>query len=151
MYKKILIVLGVIIVALTGILIASLFLNKGDKEIYDKEIRLVVNGATFTVELASNASAEAFYEKLKEENIIINASDYNNFEKVGDLAFTLPTNDKEITTKPGDIILYQGDKIAVYYGKNTYSLTKIGRIKNTNESYLKNVFGTGNVTLEFML
>ena len=76
-------------------------------------------------------------------------SDYGNFEKVGDLPYELPTNDEEITTKPGDIILYQGNKITIYYDENTWRFTKLGNIGNVNAEELKEVVGRGDVTVEF--
>ena len=75
--------------------------------------------------------------------------DYGNFEKVGDLPWELPTNDEEITTKPGDIILYQGNKITIYYDENQWNFTKIGKISYVDEEELREVLGDGDVTAEF--
>lgn len=94
----------------------------------------------FTIDLEDNSSADAFYEKLKEGNIEIVMHDYGSFEKVGNLPWKLPTNDEEITTEPGDLILYQGDKITVYYDENTWNFTKLGRLNATSEE-IKEVFG----------
>ena len=58
-------------------------------------------------------------KELKKENITVNASEYGGFEKVGDLGFSLPTSDENIGTNPGDIVLYQGDKISL---KHRYDL-----------------------------
>ena len=101
------------------------------------------------IDLESNSSAEAFFEKIKSEPLTVNMSDYGNFEKVGDLPYELPTNDEEITTKPGDIILYQGNKITIYYDENTWEFTKLGSIGNVNAEELKEVVGEGDVTVEF--
>lgn len=75
--------------------------------------------------------------------------DYGNFEKVGDLPWELPTNDEEITTKPGDIILQQGNKITIYYDENQWNFTKIGKISYVDEEELREVLGDGDVTAEF--
>lgn len=75
--------------------------------------------------------------------------DYGNFEKVGDLPWGLPTNDEEITTKTGDIILYQGNKITIYYDENQWNFTKIGKISYVDEEELREVLGDGDVTAEF--
>ena len=115
------------------------------------EIRLEVNGMIFDIELEDNSSARAFMEKLKEGELSIYASDYGNFEKVGSLGFDLPTNDQRITTEPGDLILYQGNQITLYYDTNTWNFTKLGKIKNVNETELREVLGDGDVILYFSL
>ena len=103
----------------------------------------------YSIELEGNSSAEAFFEKIKEETLTIDMHDYGSFEKVGDLPWELPTNDEEITTKPGDIILYQGNKLTIYYDENTWNFTKIGQIPDVDAEELREVLGDGNVTVEF--
>ena len=78
-------------------------------------------------------------------------SDYANFEKVGPLGFSLPRNDKSITTTPGDIILYQGNQITIYYDTNTWNFTKLGKIENLTQKELKEILGNGDVTVTFSL
>lgn len=80
---------------------------------------LRVGDTYYTIDLENNSSAESFFEKIKEEPLTVEMHDYGNFEKVGDLPWELPANDEETTTKPGDIILYQGNKITIYYDENT--------------------------------
>ena len=108
-----------------------------------------VGDSCFSVELEGNSSAEAFFEKLKEEDVEIDMHDYGNFEKVGDLPWELPTNDEEITTEAGDLILYQGNKITVYYDENTWNFTKIGHIPDVDAEELREVLGDGDVEVEF--
>ena len=74
-------------------------------------------------------------------------SDYGSFEKVGDLPQSLPRNDETITTVPGDIILYQGSKITIYYDENTWDFTKLGHIDNITQEELKAILGGGDVTV----
>lgn len=78
-------------------------------------------------------------------------SDYANFEKVGPLGFSLPRNDKSITTTPGDIILYQGNQITIYYDTNSWNFTKLGKIENVTQEELKEILGNGDVTVTFSL
>ena len=103
----------------------------------------------YTIDFESNSSADAFFEKIKKEPLSIDMHDYGQFEKVGDLPWDIPTNDEEITTKPGDIILYQGNKITIYYDENTWNFTKIGSIRDITEEELKESLGEGDVTVEF--
>ena len=123
---------------------------EGDIEEMSK-IKLTVNNRELTIKLEENSSSESFIEKLKEKDIIIEAHDYGNFEKVGNLGLSLPTNDKQITTQPGDVILYQGNQITVYYDTNTWNFTKLGKIEGISKQELKNILGDGDVTLTFSL
>ena len=110
-------------------------------------IKIKVNNRELIVELEDNSSSKALLEKLSSGDITIKAHDYGSFEKVGNLGFNLPTNDEQITTKPGDLILYQGNQITLYYDTNTWSFTKLGRVTNVDEKQLKEILGDGDVTL----
>ena len=105
----------------------------------------------FSVDLEGNSSADAFFEKLKTEDVEITMHDYGNFEKVGDLPWELPTNDEEITTEAGDLILCQGNKITVYYDENIWNFTRLGRLNGTPEEIREVFGGTDDITAEFFL
>ncbi|MBA1392709.1 hypothetical protein EQ500_02290 [Lactobacillus sp. XV13L] len=77
--------------------------------------------------------------------------DYGNFEKVGNLPWTLPENNETMNTKPGDIILYQGNQLSIYYGTNSWSLTPIARIKNAQQQNLSRLLGKKSVTVRLSL
>ena len=131
-----------------------LFINK---PIYRKNIKkeeseamlLEVNGYTFEVELENNTSAKALKEYVSKEKRTLSLDDYGNFEKVGDLGITLPRNDETITTKEGDLILYLGNKLCLYYNQNTWDFTKLGHIKDT--THLKEVLGKGSVQVTLLM
>ena len=131
-----------------------LFINK---PIYQKNIKkeeseamlLEVNGYTFEVELENNTSAKALREYVSKEKRTLSLDDYGNFEKVGDLGITLPRNDETITTKEGDLILYLGNKLCLYYNQNTSDFTKLGHIKDT--THLKEVLGKGSVQVTLLM
>lgn len=106
----------------------------------------------FHLTMEDNSSAAAFLEKLSEEGrITIDMRDYGNFEKVGELPWKLETNDARITARPGDLILCQGDKITIYYGENTWSLTRLGRLYVPSEDELREALGDGDVIAEFFV
>lgn len=115
------------------------------------KLYIKINNKTLTAALEDNSSVDALLEKLKQGDIIIEMSDYANFEKVGLLGFSLPRNDKSITTTPGDIILYQGNQITIYYNTNTWNFTKLGKIENVTQEELKEILGNGDVTVTFSL
>ena len=104
-----------------------------------------------TATLADNSSALAFYELLKKAPVTIKMRDYGNFEKVGPLGTSLPRNDTQITTTAGDIILYQGNQITIYYDKNSWNFTRLGKVDGVTQAELKKVLGKGDVTAVFNL
>ncbi len=125
--------------------------NNTEDNNMNNQIKIKVGDRVLTATLAENSSAEALKELLSEKDITINMSDYGNFEKVGSLGTSLPTNDKRITTEPGDLILYQGNSITIYYDKNTWSFTRLGKIDDITQSELKEILGEGDVTVTFSL
>lgn len=110
-----------------------------------------VNEQTLEVQPASNSSAQALLNLLQDGDIIVNAHDYGNFEKVGSLPTSLPTNDERITTQPGDVILYQGNQLTVYYDTNTWSFTRLGKVNNVSADKLREILGSGNTELRLSL
>lgn len=119
-------------------------LNGGNN---DMKLYIKVNREVLTASLVSNSSVNALVEKLKEDDITIDMSDYANFEKVGQLGFNLPRNDENISTQAGDLILYQGNSFVIYYDKNNWNLTKLGQIDSISQDELKRILGKGNVTV----
>ena len=108
-----------------------------------------------TATLVDNSSAVAFYELLKKGPLTVDMHDYGNFEKVGSLGTSLPRNDTQITTTAGDIILYQGNQITIYYDTNSWNFTRLGKVVSTSsttsitQAELKKILGKGNVTAVF--
>lgn len=117
----------------------------------DDLVKVKINDEVFDVKLENNSATQELVKELKKGNVTVNASEYGGFEKVGELGFSLPTNDENIGTNPGDIVLYQGDKVSLFYGSHSWSYTKLGKIDNVDSNKLKEVLGSGNVILEFSL
>ena len=112
---------------------------------------ITVNGTTLTATLANNSSAEAFRELLANGPCTIQMSDYGNFEKVGPLGQSLPTNNQQITTEAGDIILYQGNQITICYDRNSWNFTRLGKINGVTSQQLRDILGSGDVSVTFSL
>ena len=104
---------------------------------------------TLPATLTDNSSAMAFYELLEKGPVTIKMTDYGNFEKVGPLGTKLPRNDTQITTQAGDIILYQGNQITIYYDTNSWNFTRLGKVDGVTQAELKKILGKGNVTAVF--
>ena len=122
----------------------------GDDSVNDS-VKVKINEDIFDVELENNSAAQELIKELEKGNITVNATEYGGFEKVGELGFSLPASDENINTEPGDIVLYQGDKVSLFYGSHSWSYTKLGKIDNISSNALKEVLGQGNVTLVFSL
>ena len=131
------------------IILSFLLLSGVNAQNEDNIIKLKVNDHIFDVELENNSASKELLKKLETSNVNVNATDYGNFEKVGNLGFSLPANDENINTEPGDIVLYQGNQISVFYDSHSWSYTKLGKIQNVSD--LKEILGSGDTTLEFSL
>ena len=125
--------------------------NIENEEYNNMKIKLEINNYELTATLVDNSSTQALIEKLKENDITINMNDYANMEKVGQLDFSLPRNDQNITTECGDLILYQVNNFIIYYDTNNWSLTKLGKIDNIDKQQLKNILGSGSVVVTLSL
>ena len=113
------------------------------------KLKIHVNDTTFTATLEENSSAEVFVEFLMQGDLTLDMHDYGNFEKVADLPRSFPRNDTQIDTDAGDIILYRGKSITIYYDKNSWNFTPLGKIDNVNKKRLKEILGKGNVKATF--
>jgi hypothetical protein len=74
-------------------------------------------------------------------------SAYGGFEQVGAIGETLPSSDVQTVTKPGDIVLYSGNQMVIFYGSNSWSYTKLGKITDKTEAELKELLGVNEVTV----
>lgn len=105
----------------------------------DNQIRVTVGSSSFIVNLEDNETAKALREMLADGDLTISASNYGGFEKVCQLGRTLPRNDKQITTEAGDVMLYNGNQIVFFYGANSWSYTKIGKVEASSIEELESV------------
>lgn len=104
-----------------------------------------VNGTAIHIQLEQNTSADAMKDLLRQGAMTIPMKDYAHMEKFGNLGTKLPRNDKQITTKAGDVILSEGNLLVIYYAPNTWKFTRLGKVTNLTEKELKKVLGNGNI------
>ena len=121
------------------------------EEISMDNIFIKVNSEILEVELEKNEATKELIEKLKDEDVTIDVHEYGGFEKVGSLGFSLTKEDKNITTSAGDIVLYQGNQISIFLDSNSWSYTKLGKVKNVSANELKDILGDGDVILTLTL
>lgn len=112
-------------------------------------LKITVGDQELLATFADNSSAEEFRELLSQGPVTISMEDYGGFEKVGPLGTTLTRNDTRITTQPGDVVLYQGNQITIYYGTNTWNFTRLAKINDSTDLQAK--LGTGTVQVTFSL
>ena len=126
--------------------------NENHKIMETNSIKLTIKGGkTFTATLADNSSADALIKLLSKGDVTVEMQDYGNMEKVGPLSMNLPRNDRQTSTGPGDIILYQGKYLVIYYSTNSWNFTRIGKIDNADGAQLKSALGNGDVTVTLSL
>lgn len=113
----------------------------------EAEMVLRINDQVVQVEWEDNESVEALKELASNGTITIEMSMYGGFEQVGPVGTDLPRNDEQTTTSPGDIVLYSGDQIVVFYGSNTWAYTRLGKIQKMSEEDLTALLGALHVTL----
>lgn len=112
-----------------------------------EKMQVQVGRNMFTATLSHNAAADSFVELMQEGPILIKMRDHAGFEKVGSLGTDIPTSDSQMMAQAGDIVLYNGNQIVVFYGSNFWSYTKLGQIDDL--STWEEALGSGNVTIAF--
>ena len=114
-----------------------------------KKMTLQIGNSSFTATLEHNAAVDAFVEMMRDAPVSISMSDYSGFEKVGSLGTSLPADDRQTTTHAGDIVLYNGNQIVIFYGSNSWSYTRLGTIDDL--SGWEDALGSGDVMVTFSL
>ena len=102
------------------------------------EMYIYVNANKLEVTLEQNSSVEALVKILKQGDITYTAH-ANDFEIYGDIGHGLPTNNKQITSQSGDVLLWAGSNICIFFGNNSYSYTRIGKIEGYTAAQLKEI------------
>lgn len=114
-------------------------------------IAMKVGGTTLTMLPANTEAASALVASLRDAPISVDMHSYGGFEKVGALPNELPSSDEQITTQPGDVMLYQGNQITVFHGSNTWAYTPLGHLEGATTESLLAAFGEGDATVELAL
>ncbi len=112
-----------------------------------KGIHMTINNTPVQVEWENNEAVAALKAAVKSKPLTVQMSMYGGFEQVGSLGMSLPRNDTRITTSPGDVILYSGNQMVVFYGSNTWAYTRLGHISDKTNEELTRLLSNGNVTI----
>ena len=120
-------------------------------ETVEQVLKVAVGDIVFTAELADNSTVDALKEYLSQGPVTLEMSDYAGMEKGVDLDTELPRNDVQMNAEAGDIILYNGHTLVIYYDENSWSLTPVAKIIDADPGQLREVLGTGDVSVTFYL
>ena len=116
-------------------------------------MNITIGGVTKSVDLVENAATVALLEKLKAGPVNIRLNTNGDFEIWGSLGFSLPTANEYINGQPGDVVLYNGSNICIFYGENSYSYTRLGKINGISADELKSFLkgGQDNISVTLSL
>ena len=114
-----------------------------------ENMNVQVGDVVFSATLEKNEAVSALVEMMRESPVVIQMSDYSGFEKVGPLGTSLPASNSQTTTQAGDIVLYNGNQIVIFYGSNSWNYTRLGYIDDLTG--WEEALGRGDVTVIFSL
>ena len=112
----------------------------------DNDMQMIIGETPVTVAWEDNESVEAL-KMLAGEGLTVEMSMYGGFEQVGSIGQSLPRDDAQTTTASGDIVLYSGNQLVVFYGSNSWSYTRLGHITDQTPEQMKALLGSGDVTI----
>ena len=107
---------------------------------------LKIDDTEIAVRWEDNESVEALKDLIQDTPLTINMSMYGGFEQVGSLGTSLPRNDVQTTTEAGDIVLYSGNQIVVFYGSNSWAYTRLGHVE-LSAPEMSDLLSHGDVTI----
>lgn len=110
-------------------------------------MQLKIGETIVSVEWELNESVKALKALCEDQPLEIQMSMYGGFEQVGSIGQSLPRNDAQTTTQSGDIVLYSGNQIVIFYGSNSWSYTRLGKITGQTGDDMEQLLGNGDVTV----
>ena len=126
-------------------------LNFAEGQTTMDKMNVTIDGQEQSVTLVDNAATRALVEKLKQAPVTVTLNNSGGFEIWGALGFSLPTSNQQTTAQPGDVILYNGSNICLFYGSNSWSYTRLGKIDGLSESELQSFLKAGESDIEVTL
>ena len=121
------------------------WINETGGSAMEKSLHLCINDVKVRVAWEENESVDALADLAATGPLNVQMSMYGGFEQVGSLGTELSRNDTQTTTEPGDIVLYSGNQIVVFYGSNSWTYTKLGKVMDKTEEEMTDLLGNGDV------
>ena len=125
--------------------------NEMKAENMEQKMYITIDGQTQSVTLVDNSATRALVEKLRQAPVSVALNSSGGFEIWGALGFSLPTSNQQMTALPGDVILYSGSNICLFYGSNSWSYTRLGKIDGLTESELRSFLKAGESNISVTL
>ena len=116
-----------------------------------QKMYITIDGRTESITLADNNATKALVARLQEAPVTITLNSSGGFEIWGALGFSLPTSNEQINAQPGDVILYNGSNICIFYGTNSWSYTRLGKVDNLSASELASFLKAGDSNIKVTL
>ena len=113
----------------------------------EAEMKLLIGETEVAVQWEDNESVSVLRELVADKPLTISMSMYGGFEQVGPIGTSLPRNDVQTVTEAGDIVLYAGNQIVIFYGSNSWAYTRLGKVTDLSLQELTDLLGHGNVSL----
>lgn len=117
------------------------------QEEYNMTLQMTIGSTPVSVEWEDNEAVQALKELCQTQPLTIAMSMYGGFEQVGSIGTDLPANDVQTTTAAGDIVLYSGNQMVVFYGSNSWAYTRLGHVTDKTPEELTQLLSNGNVTI----
>ena len=114
-------------------------------------LHLAINDVEVSVEWEDNEAVKALPELVSSGPLTVHMSMYGGFEQVGSLGVSLPRSDSQTTTQAGDIVLYSGSQMVIFYGSNSWAYTRLGKLTDKSAEELTELLGNGDVTVTLTL
>jgi hypothetical protein len=112
---------------------------------------ITIGGVTKTATLVDNAATQELVARLQQAPVTVTLNSSGGFEIWGALGFSLPTSNEQVNAQPGDIVLYNGSNICMFYGTNSWSYTRLGHIDGLSESELRTFLHAGESNISVTL
>jgi flavodoxin len=128
-------------------------LNFKQSNMESNTVNMTIDGVTHAVALADNAATQALVAKLNEGPVSVSLNTNGDFEIWGPLGFSLPTSNEWVDGQPGDVLLYSGSNICIFYGTNSYNYTRLGKLSGLSAGELKSFLkgGQSNIAVTLSL
>ena len=130
-----------------ALLCAGIGMAETGSEQEAETMRLWIGETAVSVNWEDNDAVRALRELVAEQPLTIEMSMYGGFEQVGSIGTDLPRNDAQTTTQAGDIVLYAGDQMVVFYGSNSWAYTRLGRVTDKTDGEMAELLSHGDVTI----
>ena len=121
--------------------------SENKMEVRETAMTMTIGDTKVNVDWEANSSVDALKELVSSGPLSIDMSMYGGFEQVGSIGQSLPREDKQTTTASGDIVLYSGNQLVVFYGSNSWAYTRLGHISDKTDAEIEALLSKGDVTI----